>query len=88
MATLQELQVRLDKKTFDPSQLNDDQRTAVDLAFESGELKGYNSVAEIERERSIASEIIAGEKEKKDQPFTVATRGLLPFTKEGVERAD
>ena len=88
MATLQELQERLDKKTFDPSQLDDAQRAAVDLAFESGELKGYNSVAEVEKERSLASQIIAGEKEKKDQPFTVATRGLLPFTKEGIERAD
>ena len=28
MATIQELQTRLDEKTFDPSALNDDQRAA------------------------------------------------------------
>ena len=51
MATLKELQTRLDNKTFDPSTLNNEQRIAVDIAFESGQLKGYNSVSEIERER-------------------------------------
>jgi hypothetical protein len=88
MATLQELQKRLDEKTFNPAELNQDQRAAVDLAFESGQLKGYNSVSEIEKERSIASKVIAAEKEKRDQPFTVATRGLLPLTDEGIERSD
>ena len=58
MATIQELQKRLDDKTFDPSKLNDDQRAAVDLAFQSGQLKGYNSVAEVEKERNIGLNII------------------------------
>lgn len=88
MATLQELQKRLDEKTFDPSQLSDEQRTAVDMAFESGQLKGYASVAEVEREREIGSKIIAAEKEKKADPFKVATRGIFPFTGEGIERSD
>ena len=88
MATLKELQTRLDEKTFDPSTLNKEQRAAVDIAFESGQLKGYNSVSEIEKERAIGAKMIATEKAKRDRPFTVATRGTLPFTSEGIERSD
>lgn len=87
MATIQELQKRLDEKTFDPSKLNDQQRQAVDIAFQSGQLKGYNSVSEIERERSIGAKMVAREKEKKADPFKTATQGLFP-SGEGVERSD
>jgi hypothetical protein len=88
MATIAELQQRLDNKVFDPAKLTPEQRDAVDVAFQSGQLKGYNSVDEIERERAIAARVIAGEKEKRDQPFTVATKGMIPGTKEGIERSD
>lgn len=88
MATIQELQSRLDNKTFDPSKLNSDQRAAVDLAFEQGQLKGYKNVAEVEKERSIGAKLIAREKEKKADPFKEATKGIFPFTGEGVERSD
>ena len=88
MATIEELQTRLDNKTFDPSALNNEQRIAVDNAFKTGQLKGYNSVSEIERERDIGAKIIATEKAKKDRPFTVATRGMVPLTSEGIERSD
>tara|TARA_R100001594_G_scaffold15901_2_gene33040 strand:+ start:1683 stop:4727 length:3045 start_codon:yes stop_codon:yes gene_type:complete len=88
MATIQELQKRLDDKTFDPSKLNDDQRAAVDLAFQSGQLKGYSSVAEVEKERNIGATLVAKEKEKKADPFKTATEGIFPFTGEGVERSD
>ena len=88
MATLQELQKRLDEKTFDASKLNQDQRAAVDLALESGQLKGYASVSEIERERSLGSKLLAKEKELKADPFKTATKGIFPFTGEGVERSD
>jgi len=88
MATIQELQKRLDDKTFDPSALNDDQRAAVDLALQSGQLKGYSSVAEVEKERSIGAKLVAVEKEKKADPFKTATKGIFPFTGEGVERSD
>ena len=77
MATIAELQSRLDNKTFDPSKLNDDQRAAVDLAFQSGELKGYNSVAEVEKERAIGATLIAKEKEAKADPFKTATKGIF-----------
>lgn len=88
MATIQELQSRLDNKTFDPSKLNSDQRAAVDLAFEQGQLKGYKNVAEVEKERAIGAKLIAKEKEKKADPFKEATKGIFPFTGEGVERSD
>lgn len=88
MATIQELQSRLDNKTFDPSKLNSDQRSAVDLAFEQGQLKGYKNVAEVEKERSIGAKLIAREKEKKADPFKEATKGIFPFTGEGIERSD
>ena len=88
MATLQELQKRLDEKTFDPSTLDDNQRAAVDLALESGQLKGYKNVAEVEKERNIGASLIAKEKEAKADPFKTATKGIFPFTGEGVERSD
>ena len=88
MATLQELQSRLDNKTFDPSKLNPDQRAAVDLAFEQGQLKGYKNVAEVEKERAIGAKLVAKEKEKKADPFKEATKGIFPFTGEGIERSD
>ena len=88
MATIQELQKRLDEKTFDPSKLNDDQRAAVDLAFQQGQLKGYSSVAEVEKERKIGSLLVAKEKEKRADPFKTATEGIFPFTGEGIERRD
>ena len=65
MATLQELQKRLDEKTFDPSALNNDQRAAVDLALESGQLKGYTNVAEVEKERNLGAKLLAREKTKR-----------------------
>jgi hypothetical protein len=88
MATIQELQKRLDEKNFDPSTLNKEQRAAVDLAFESGQLKGYANVSEVEKERNIGAKIVASEKAKRDRPFTEATKGIFPFTGEGVERSD
>ena len=43
--------------------------SAVDLAFQSGQLKGYSSVAEVEKERSIGATLIAKEKEKESRSF-------------------
>ena len=59
MATIAELQQRLDNKVFDPAKLTPEQRDAVDVAFQSGQLKGYGSVSEIEKERAIAARVIA-----------------------------
>ena len=88
MASVKELQQRLDNKTFNPAELNPQQREAVDMAFQQGILKGYANVSEIERERKIGSKLVAREKEKRAQPFTTATEGTVPFMERGVERSD
>ena len=90
MASIKELQTRLDNKTFNPEELNATQRDAVDMAFQQGVLKGYSSVTEIEKERRIGSKLIAKEKTEKAQPFTTATKGMIPFASEdrGIKRSD
>ena len=87
MATLQELQIKLDNKTFDPSKLTKEQEAAVDLAFEGGQLTGYKNVGEVRRERDIGAKLVAKEKTERAQPFTTATQGIFG-TDRGVERRD
>lgn len=88
MATLQELQQKLNDKTFDPSKLNKEQEAAVNMAFEGGQLTGYKNVNEIRKEREIGAKLVASEKEKRAQPFTTATEGMVPFSDKGIERRD
>lgn len=88
MASIQELQKRLDNKTFNPAELNEQQKASVDMAFKQGLLKGYANVGEVEKERNIGAKGVANVKEKKAQPFTTATKGLVPFTNKGIERSD
>lgn len=87
MATLQELQQKLDDKTFDPSKLNREQEAAVNIAFKEGQLKGYKDVSEIRKEREIGAALVAKEKSERAQPFTTATQGLTP-SGTGIERRD
>jgi len=51
MASIQELQKALDNKQIDTSTLNNDQLNALDKAFKSGELKGYDSVRDLRMEQ-------------------------------------
>lgn len=74
MATLQGLQKALDTKSFNPNDLTKDQLLLVDDLLQSGQLKGYGSVDEIVTERTGAARAIAGEKQKKLQPFQQATK--------------
>lgn len=76
MATLQGLQKAIDTKSFNPNDLTEDQLLVVDDLLRSGQLKGYGSVDEIITERSGAARAIAGEKQKKLQPFQQATKEL------------
>jgi len=76
MATLQGLQKAIDTKSFNPNDLTEDQLLLVDDLLRSGQLKGYRSVDEIVAERSGAAKAIAGEKQKKLQPFQQATKEL------------
>lgn len=88
MATLAEIQSAIDGKAFDPRSLSNEQRSAVDDAFKQGILKGYTGIGELEAERDVASEAIAKRKTEQAQPFTTATKGISPFSDEGITRAD
>jgi hypothetical protein len=55
---------------------------------ESGQLKGYTNVAEVEKERNLGAKLLTREKTKKADPFKTATEGIFPFTGEGIERSD
>ena len=74
MATLQGLQKAIDTKSFNPNDLTEDQLLVIDDLLKTGELKGYKSIDEIITERSGAASAIAGEKQKKLQPFQQATK--------------
>ena len=87
MASIQALQKALDQKKIDTSTLNNDQLNALDKAFKSGELKGYDSVRDLRMEQGQAAEALATEKEEQLRPFQKATQGITP-TGEGIERAD
>ena len=87
MANIQALQKALDNKQIDTSTLNNDQLNALDKAFKSGELKGYDSVRDLRMEQGRAAETLAREKEEQLRPFQKATQGITP-TGEGIERAD
>ena len=87
MASIQALQKALDNKQIDTSTLNNDQLNALDKAFKSGELKGYDSVRDLRMEQGMAAEALAAEKEEQLRPFQKATQGITP-TGEGIERAD
>ena len=58
MATKEDLQKRLDDKSFDPSKLNRKQRQIIDELIRRGELKGPTT-DEIIRQRGVAAEAIA-----------------------------
>jgi len=79
MATVQELQNAIDLKKLDVTQLNDQQKGALDVLFQKGDLKGYNNVREIEVEQEAAREIIASKEQQRLEPFQTAT---------GIERRD
>jgi len=79
MATVQELQNAIDLKKLDVTQLNDQQKGAIDVLFQKGDLKGYNNVREIEVEQEAAREIIASKEQQRLEPFQTAT---------GIERRD
>ena len=79
MATVQELQNAIDLKKLDVNKLNDQQKGAIDVLLQKGDLKGYNSVREIEVEQEAAREIIASKEQQRLEPFQTAT---------GIERKD
>lgn len=73
MATVEELQNAIDNKSLDTRQLNREQRYAVDELFKSGDLKGYESIDELDAQIEGAADVIAEKKTKQLQPFEAQT---------------
>lgn len=73
MASLKELQKAIDEKRVDTRSLNSEQLGALDQAFKTGELTGYDGIQDYERLISLGARSVASEKEKRLQGFEAAT---------------
>ena len=80
MATKEDLQKRLDDKSFDPSKLNRKQRQIIDELIRRGELKGPTT-DEIIRQRGVAAEAIARRDEFYADPIGEALEAEDSFFK-------
>jgi hypothetical protein len=72
MSTLDKLQKKLDDKTLNPNELNQQQRTIIDALIQSGKLKGP-SMNELSEMRKGAAEEVAREKEFLQDPLKAGT---------------
>ena len=77
MADLPTLQKAIDERNIDTRKLNSDQLKALDQAFKSGELKGYDNVKDYERLIDLGASSVAAQKQKRLEGFegTGITRG-------------
>jgi|TARA_R100000149_G_C5880311_1_gene145268 hypothetical protein len=73
MADIKTLQKAIDDKRIDTRQLNEVQLKALDEAFKSGDLKGYDSAQDYERLIDLGAQSVAGVKEKRLKGFESAT---------------
>ena len=64
-----DLQRRLDEKLINPNNLSLEQKEALNIAFEEGTLKGYQSVNEMVRERRLARQDIAKDVKERLEPL-------------------
>jgi len=79
MPTIQELQTAIDNKQIDTRKLEPIQLQALDEAFKSGELKGYEGIKDYERLIDLGAQSVAGTKEQRLKAFETAT---------GIDRGD
>lgn len=82
MPTIKELQTAIDEKNLDTRKLNQEQMQALDAAFESGELTGYDSIQDYDRIINLGAKSVAIGKEQRLAPLKTATgldRGDLMF---------
>jgi len=73
MATISELQKAINEKRIDTRQLSSEQLGALDEAFKTGELKGYEGVEDYQRLINLGAESVAGVKQKRLEGFEAAT---------------
>ena len=82
MASLKQLQQAIDTRNIDTRKLSPEQLGAIDEAFKSGELKGYEGVEDYQRLIDLGAVSVAGQKQKRMKPLESATgltRGNLMF---------
>ena len=82
MASLKQLQQAIDTRNIDTRKLSPEQLGAIDEAFKSGELKGYEGVEDYQRLIDLGAVSVAGQKQKRMKPLESATgltRGDLVF---------
>ena len=79
MPTIQELQTAIDNKQIDTRKLEPVQLQALDEAFKSGDLKGYDGIQDYSRLIDLGAQSVAGTKEQRLKAFETAT---------GIDRGD
>ena len=102
MADLPTLQKAIDEKNIDTRKLNSEQLQALDQAFKSGELTGYDSIKDYSRIINLGAAAVAQQKQKRLEGFespTGITRGdfvlagsaagsFIPFYKDAPKLVD
>ena len=73
MATIKELQTAINEKNLDTRKLNTEQMQALDSAFDSGELTGYDSIQDYDRLINLGAKSVAIGKEQKLEPLKTST---------------
>ena len=73
MATIKELQKKLDDKSIDPNKLSREQRQIIDELIKRGELKGP-SMGQLKNQRDTAAQAIAREEEFYADPIAAALK--------------
>ena len=69
MPTIKELQTAINEKNLDTRKLNAEQMQALDSAFDSGELTGYDSIQDYDRLINLGAKSVAIGKEQKLEPL-------------------
>jgi hypothetical protein len=73
MAALDKVQKAIDEKRIDTRSLNEEQIGALDNAFKSGELTGYESVGQYEKLIDLGAMSVAQGKMKRLKPMESST---------------
>jgi len=82
VASIKELQSAINTRNIDTRKLNQEQLQALDTAFKTGELTGYEGVEDYQRLIDLGATSVARQKEKRLSPLETATgldRGDLVF---------
>lgn len=83
---LQSIGKAIQEGRFDPNRLNNEDKKALDGLLKQGLVPGYNSLADVTRERDTATMVKAGEYVEAAKPLETAT-GVSKGTFEGIAAA-